>query len=145
MYIAAICLILTKISVTMYQICRLQYLFSGNQLKFNEHKYHWSIFYALYFIGFFLSIYFILVMLMNQPMLIYDDTYQCNSETASHFNRGLFSLFFLMNFLWDSSVLCACAVKIYQIQKKSTKDITIHGVSTILRKITMLTILFQLS
>jgi len=89
-------------------------------------------------------IFWITLLLIAKPLVIYDDDYQCKSYRSIEFTSFVW-LVGLVWVLWDLSVLLAYVYKLNQIRLNTKGDLAINQVSAVLHKIIVLTILFRMS
>ena len=153
---------LFRISLTFYQIARLQYTFNDNNNHSKKYAYSSKIFYISYIYGVILTLYllivpwFIYMVQLHQKMM-----FECNYKFTKSSNI-LLLIMISAYYLWDIPILLLYINKIRAIKRKkfsgsntkvTTKtnnndnnDTIILGrINYILIKITILTILYEIA
>ena len=126
-------------AVTFYQICRLQYLFSQKQLTSIGFKRR--IFVIFYTLGA-LPIIFQIVSAFSAPKDRNFDEHQCFPKASVNSIRFVAASVMIYLF-WDLLVLAAYVIKMHELRNRSQHDIAIYKISVVLKKIIVLTILFE--
>ena len=116
--------LLSKVSITFYQIARLQYCFSVHQIHSKKYGYSKCIFIILYTMGF-------ILILLSTYMAIYLLTFATWSVKYNicivkidDIHQLISVISILVYCLWDWSVLILYIIKIIQFYCKKSNDVT---------------------
>lgn len=140
----------SRITLTFYQISRLQYCFLDKQIHSKKYGYPQCLFYLLYLIGIICGLYTCLFW-----WFIPNDTYDINKQVCIREYSDFYSIYLvtssLVYFGWDWLVLSLYIIKIIQIKNKKTSSndknntIVTKRIAIILHKIVLLTIIYEIT
>eukprot|EP01083_Nonionella_stella_P038694 105203_1 len=129
------------VTLTFYQIARLQYVFSDVA---HGYGYHPLVFVVLYTVGCVIVIYMILIVIHYYlHSTVKTNPYICVNIVG--FDIKFLATYLGLFLLWDWSVLIAYIVKIYQLSHNhpSEHNETVTKIKTVLQKIVVLTLLLE--
>eukprot|EP01083_Nonionella_stella_P017256 48237_1 len=131
----------TKLTLTFYQIARLQFIFS-----LTTYSYHRCVFATLYLFGFLLVTYMVLLSALGFGPAK-SNKYVCVTINADGNDTQFLGVFLILFVLWDWFVLIAYIFKIYQLTRdpQSQQDKTVAKLMDVLYKIVVLTLLLECS
>eukprot|EP01084_Bolivina_argentea_P177212 306495_1 len=152
---ATIAWMLLKYLLTLYQISRLQMCFSSQQVHSKKYGYSKCCFVVLYIVPILLLSQLALLHTFGNSEVHYDEIYEVCIVTADKNGASISFLFTLLYLIWDWTVLWLYIYKIVQFHRKTTtketnnnnnnnnNDVIFKRIHFILKKITILTILYE--
>eukprot|EP00483_Globobulimina_turgida_P012559 UN12582 len=139
---SAACILFTKMTLTFYQISRLQHCFSQQRINSHSYGYHPCVFIIFYVAGSFVVATIILLQLYTRTV---ETKFGCILFAIQGTSKVIGIIMLLYFFLWDLGVLIAYIFQIYQLTHHSKDHQTIHKIKIVLQKIVVLTLLFEFS
>ena len=140
---ALIFTISVRYTITIYQLCRLQYILSESQTHSSKHAYPNWLFIFLYIMGT-----TILIQAWISVWSFYEISYFKNeycTATVTDFGKIWLLITFIVYYIWDLTILSLYVHKIWSFKKAKDVD---KGVSKrinyVLSKIIILTILYEI-
>lgn len=137
--------VLSQYSLTFYQITRLSYCFSSEQVHSDKYGYSKHVFIILHCFGILLTIYTIVMQYLIWNTISVPEFGCALNQNTELFNQ-LVPILLLWYLIWDITVLVLYLIKICQIGKhKRFKHPSIYRkIRFILHKIVFLTILYEI-
>ena len=137
----------SRISLTYYQIVRLQYCFSSSQVHSTKYGYSKWIFIGLYIWGIIVTI---SILIMSIPILVPSAIGEYGCIIDASFSNSDFTLrnvvIFIDYAVWDLCVLMLYIYKVFQIYTNTnfSDDNIYKKIKYILYKITILTLIYEI-